>query len=167
MIMENINIRNARKEDAGVIARIYNPFILESVVTFEELAVTEGEIARRMNEITSAGYPYLVAETQNEVAGYAYASQWRSRSAYRYTAESTVYLDPIYAGKGIGNALYKDLIERLQTMGIHVVMGVITLPNPPSIALHEKLGFKKTAHFVEVGYKFGRWLDVGYWQLNL
>jgi phosphinothricin acetyltransferase len=108
-----------------------------------------------------------VAEIQNEVAGYAYASQWRSRSAYRYTAESTVYLDPVHTGKGIGNALYKDLIERLKAMGIHVVMGVITLPNPPSIALHEKLGFKKAAHFVEVGYKFGRWLDVGYWQLNL
>jgi phosphinothricin acetyltransferase len=165
--MENISIRDARKEDAGDIARIYNPFILESVVTFEELAVTKDEITRRIHEITSAGYPYLVAETQSEVAGYAYASQWRSRSAYRFTAESTVYLDPVHSRKGIGSALYIALLERLKAMGMHVVMGVITLPNPSSIALHEKLGFKKAAHFAEVGYKFGRWLDVGYWQLNL
>lgn len=165
--MENITIRDVKKEDAGDITRIYNPFILESVITFEELAVTEDEIARRICEITSAAYPYLVAEIHGEVAGYAYASQWRSRSAYRHTAESTVYLDPIHTGKGIGSALYRALLERLKAMGMHVVMGVITLPNPSSIAMHEKLDFKKAAHFNEVGYKFGRWLDVGYWQLNL
>jgi phosphinothricin acetyltransferase len=165
--METFVIRDIKSEDAAEIARIYNPFILESVITFEELPVTEGEIARRIQNITSASYPYLVAELNSQVAGYAYGSQWRSRSAYRYTAESTVYLDPLHAGKGLGTLLYNALLERLKEMDMHVVMGVVTLPNPASVALHEKFGFKKVAHFSEVGYKFGQWLDVGYWQLTL
>jgi phosphinothricin acetyltransferase len=109
----------------------------------------------------------LCAECNGAFAGYTYATRWRERPAYRYTAESTIYLNPAFSGQGIGRHLYGTLLDELRMGKMHVVIGVITIPNPASVALHEKLGFKKVAHFSEVGYKFDRWLDVGYWQLML
>ncbi len=166
-MMENTVIREVNKEDAGDIARIYNPYILNSVITFEEIPVTEEIITGRIEAEISAGYPYLVLEAAQKVAGYAYAGVWRTRAAYRQTVESTVYLEQGLTGKGYGTLLYRALIEELRKKDFHVVLGGITLPNPASVALHEKMGFKKVAHFTEVGYKFKRWLDVGFWQLNL
>jgi L-amino acid N-acyltransferase YncA len=165
--MENLLIRNVKTDDAEAIAGIYNPYILNSVITFEEVPVTVEEIARRIETEISAGYPYLVLEGEQKVVGYAYAGVWRTRAAYRNTVESTVYLEQGLNGKGLGTLLYQALIEELRKKEIHVVLGGITLPNPASVALHEKMGFTKVAHFKEVGYKFGRWLDVGFWQLNL
>jgi phosphinothricin acetyltransferase len=165
--MENTILRGVKKEDAGDIARIYNPYILNSVITFEEIPVSEATIAGRIEEKVSAGYPYLVLEVEKKVAGYAYAGVWRTRAAYRNTVESTVYLEQGLSGKGYGTLLYQALIEELRKKEFHVVLGGITLPNPASVALHEKMGFKKVAHFYEVGYKFDRWLDVGFWQLNM
>ena len=166
-MMENTVIREVKKEDAGDIARIYNPYILNSVITFEEIPVTEEIIAGRIEAEISAGYPYLVLEVEQKVVGYAYAGVWRTRAAYRQTVESTVYLEQGLIGKGYGTLLYRALIDELRKKEFHVVLGGITLPNPASVALHEKMGFKKVAHFTEVGYKFNRWLDVGFWQLNL
>lgn len=165
--MENTVVREVRKEDAGDIARIYNPYILNSVITFEEIPVSVETIAGRIEAEISAGFPYLVLEVEQKVAGYAYAGVWRTRAAYRYTVESTVYLEQGLIGKGYGTLLYKALIEELRKKEFHVVIGGITLPNPASVALHEKMGFKKIAHYSEVGYKFNRWLDVGFWQLTL
>jgi phosphinothricin acetyltransferase len=165
--MENITIRNVKKEDAGDITRIYNPYILNSVITFEEIPVSEDTITERIETAISAGFPYLVLEIEQQVVGYAYAGVWRTRAAYRHTVESTVYLEQGLIGKGYGTFLYRALIEELRIKEFHVVLGGITLPNPASVALHEKMGFKKVAHFTEVGYKFNRWLDVGFWQLNL
>jgi len=92
---------------------------------------------------------------------------WKDRSAYRYSVESTVYVDPAALGVGYGSQLYESLLANLRQQKFHVVMGGIALPNQASIRFHEKFGFQKIAHFKEVGYKFGQWIDVGYWQLIL
>jgi phosphinothricin acetyltransferase len=134
-------------------------------VTFEEVPVTTGDIADRLRTVLDHGLPWLVAERDDVVVGYAYASPWRSRTAYRNSVEVSIYLAPPAARSGIGTALYEDLFARLKLKGVHAVIGGVTLPNPASVAFHEKMGMRKVAHFEEVGYKFERWLDVGYWQL--
>ena len=160
-------IRSASSTDAAAISRIYNPYIETTAITFEEVKVTEEEMARRIADVASAELPWLVLEVGNVLVGYAYATKWRARMAYRFSVESTVYLDPSDAGKGFGTILYNALLQELRRRGLHLVVGGIALPNAGSVALHEKLGFKKVAHFTEVGLKFGRWIDVGYWELNL
>lgn len=162
-----MKIREATPSDAAAIAEIYNHYVDETVVTFEEEPVPAAEIARRIEEVRSASLPWLVAEEGQGVAGYAYATRWRTRSGYRFSAEVTVYLAPGHAGRGIGSKLYEQLFPLLQARGVHAVMGGIALPNEASVALHEKLGMRKVAHFEQVGFKFGRWIDVGYWQLIL
>ena len=157
-------IRSANPSDADAIARIYNHYITETVVTFETEEVTSTEMARRMDAVQSNSFPWLVAQRFGEVVGYAYANKWHSRSAYRFAAEMTVYLDPGHARLGIGSELYKAVIEALAATDIHTAIGGIALPNDASVALHEKLGFRKAAHYREVGFKFDRWIDVGYWQ---
>jgi phosphinothricin acetyltransferase len=160
-------IRSATADDAGAIARIYNYYILNTVVTFEEQAVTADEIAARIAKVALAQLPYQVLVQDARVVGYAYAGRWHERSAYRYSVETTVYVDHDYIGKGLGAMLYKDLLERLKERGIHTAIGGIALPNPGSIALHQALGFRKAAHYAEVGFKFNAWVAVEYWQLFL
>jgi phosphinothricin acetyltransferase len=160
-------IREAQAGDSEAIAAIYNHYIRETVITFEEQEVTARDMASRVEEVQGAGLPWLVAEEAGRVLGYAYASKWKGRCAYRYTVETTVYLDPSAIGRGAGTRLYDALFALLRERSMHVVIGGIALPNESSIALHEKFGMKKVAHFGEVGFKFGRWIDVGYWQVNL
>lgn len=162
-----MKIRNATADDATAIAAIYNHFVDTTVITFEESRVDDEEMRQRIANLQAMDLPWLVAEHGGIVVGYAYAAQWRTRHAYRFSVESSVYVAPDYAGKGIGSALYCDVFARLRQSGYHLVIGGITLPNTASVALHEKLGFEKVAHFKEVGFKFERWLDVGYWQLKL
>lgn len=162
-----MNIRDASVADAESVAAIYNHFVLTTSISFEEAAVAPAEMAQRIADVQAAALPWLVAEQDGVVAGYAYATKWRARHAYRFSVESTVYLAPALGGKGLGTALYGALIERLRAAGFHMVIGGIALPNPASIALHEKLGFEKVAQFSEVGFKFDRWTDVGYWELKL
>ncbi len=164
---DRIIIRDVIASDAGAIATIYNPYVTETVITFEKIPVTSAEILSRIENILNSGFPYIVAEKDNRVIGYAYAGQWRSRAAYKHTVETSIYLAQEVIGHGAGTTLYKELLERLRQLEIHVVLGGITLPNPVSVRLHEKLGFTKVAHFNEAGYKFGRWLDVGFWELIL
>jgi len=109
----------------------------------------------------------LVAEKEGQILGYAYASKWKGRCAYKSSVESTVYLDNALLSKGLGTVLYDALLKILREKQYHIVIGGIALPNDKSIALHEKFGFQKVGHFKEVGYKFDRWVDVGYWQVNL
>lgn len=161
----NISIRNAQAGDAESLAHIYNHYVANTCITFETDPVTAPEMAQRVAETASAELPWLVAEIAGEIVGYAYASKWRARYAYRYSVESTVYLDPSHIGKGLGSALYVALLEKIRARSMHAVIGGIALPNDASIALHERLGFKKVAHFEQVGYKQDRWVDVGYWQL--
>ena len=161
-------IRAASREDATAIAEIYNHYINNTVVTFEETPVAGEEIANRIAETQSANLPWLVAEdTSGQVLGYAYASKWKGRCAYRYSVEITVYLAEEATGKGLGSRLYKALFSELKQLSYHTVIGGISLPNPASVALHEKCGLEKVAHFKEVGFKFDRWVDVGYWQGQL
>ncbi len=162
-----MNIRVATVRDAESIASIYNHFVLTTSISFEEAEVPEMEMAGRIADLQAASLPWLVAELDGVVAGYAYATKWRVRHAYRFSVETTVYLAPDQAGKGIGTALYEALLKRLRDGGYHLAIGGIALPNAASVALHEKLGFEKVAQFNEVGFKFDRWTDVGYWQLVL
>ncbi|MGL6159284.1 arsinothricin resistance N-acetyltransferase ArsN1 family B [Microbulbifer sp.] len=162
--MSEINIRQVAKTDVPTICSIYNHYVLNSTVTFEESEVAVPEMEERTSEIEHSGLPWLVAEHSGEVLGYAYASKWKGRCAYRFSVETTVYLAPGAGGKGIGSLLYQALFDALAEKGLHSVIGGVALPNPASVALHEKLGMEKIAHFREVGFKFGQWIDVGYWQ---
>lgn len=159
-------IRPATPDDAEAIVRIYNYYIEETIITFEEEPIDAVEIVRRMGR-PPADFPWFVHEDGGRIDGYAYAAPWRTRVSYRFSAESSVYLDPERIGCGIGTALYRKLIETATGRGLHLLIGGITIPNPPSIRLHERLGFEKVAHFREVGRKFDQWIDVGYWQLKL
>ena len=154
-------IRPAAASDGDAIARIYNHYVLNTAITFEEEAVSAQEIVARINEAHAASLPWLVAEDAGQVAGYAYASKWKGRCAYRYSVEITVYVDPAATGRGMGKKLYDALFAELRAKGLHAVIGGIALPNPVSVALHEKFGLRKVAHFNEVGFKFNRWIDVG------
>ena len=159
-------IRPVTKADAAQIAAIYNHYVNETIITFEEEPIGKAEMARRIKEV-SADLPWLVAVEGDRVLGYAYASKWKSRCAYRYSVESTVYLAPDATGRGLGTRLYTALIAELKRRSYHSIIGGVALPNAASVALHEKMGFKKVAHFKEVGWKFKQWIDVGYWELIL
>lgn len=159
-------IRLATPNDAPSICRIYNHYVIHTVVTFEDTPVDEQEMAQRI-KTTLNNFPWFVFEESGEVAGYAYANSWKSRAAYRRTVESTVYVDKNHMRKGTGLALYTELIRELKRRSLHSMLGGIALPNDASIALHEKLGFKKVGHLHEVGWKLERWIDVGYWELLL
>jgi phosphinothricin acetyltransferase len=165
--MLSTHLRFASAADAASICAIYNPYVAATAITFEEEAVTPQDMAQRIADVGAANLPWLVLEVDGRIAGYAYATKWRARSAYRYSVESTVYLDRAFAGQGFGRLLYGALLDELRKRELHVVIGGIALPNESSVGLHEKLGFLKVAHFTEVGRKFGRWIDVGYWALRL
>ena len=122
------------------------------------------EITQRIAAVLAAGLPYLVAEDDGSVTGYAYATPWRARPAYRSSVETSVYLRDGSHARGTGTALYRALLAQLANSGYHVAIAGIAQPNAASVALHEKLGFMQVALFREVGRKFGRWVDVGYWQ---
>lgn len=160
-------IRQARPDDATQLADIYNHYVLNTVITFEEAPVLPVEMAARIQSIEAHGLPWLVAEDNGMVQGFAYANTWKARHAYRHSVEITIYLAPNLTTRGIGTNLYHALFKALRQLQVHAVVACIALPNAHSAALHEKFGMKKTGHFSEVGYKFGRWLDVGYWQVNL
>jgi phosphinothricin acetyltransferase len=159
-------VRSVTTEDAARICEIYNHYVLHSTITFEDQPVSVDEMKQRIAEVLN-GLPWLVWVEDQVVQGFAYASKWKGRCAYRYSVESTAYLADGSTGRGIGTRLYEALFTALRQSKMHVVMGGIALPNDASVALHEKLGFQKVAHFREVGWKFGKWIDVGYWQLFL
>lgn len=159
-----LSIRAATASDGDALARIYNPYILDTVVTFEEEPVTGAAMGARVTEVATMSLPWLVGEADGRIIGYAYATRWRTRASYRYSTETTVYLEPGQSGRGYGFRLYAALVDALRNGGIHAAIGGIALPNDASVALHEKLGFSKVADFPEVGFKLGRWVDVGYWQ---
>jgi len=157
-------VRSARATDVPAVARIYNHYVNTTTVSFEEEAVSSLEVARRIKAVQGASLPWLVAEEDGTVVGYAYATKWRTRPAYRHSVEVTVYVAPERRDRGIGSVLYDSLLDALRDRRIHAAIGGIALPNPASVALQEKFGFEKVAHFAEVGFKSGRWIDVGYWQ---
>jgi len=159
-------IRKATINDAKDITDIYNYYINNSVATFEELPVGISYFTEKVQDGLKR-LPWFVYEINGQVIGYSYANQWKPRSGYFNSVEVSVYLKNGVTQKGIGSELYKTLIDYLKEINIHVAIGGICLPNEPCVALHKKFGFKKVAHFKEIGYKFNKWVDVEYWQLTL
>jgi len=160
------SLRPATPADAAAICGIYNHYILNTTISFEELPVTVQDMEGRIRDVT-ASLPWLVCEEEGRVVGYAYATKWRVRAAYKRSVEISIYLDKDVRGRGLGRLLGSTLLAKLRELGLHCVIGGITQPNEASVRLHESLGFTKVAHFREVGNKFGRWLDVAYWELIL
>jgi L-amino acid N-acyltransferase YncA len=162
-----LTIRSAQAADAEVIAGIYNYYVHNTVITFEEQPVSAPVMAARMAEAQATPLPWLVADLAGAVVGYAYASRWKTRSAYRFSVETTIYLEHGREGQGIGTRLYSALLTDLRARDLRVAIGGAALPNEASVALHERLGFERVATFRQVGFKQDRWVDVAYWQLVL
>jgi L-amino acid N-acyltransferase YncA len=160
-------IRTAEAEDVPAIVAIYAPYVLSSAATFELEPPDAAEMERRMNSVLECGLPYLVAEVDGVVAGYAYASSFRPRAGYRFTVEDSVYLRADYAGKGIGRQLLGALIERCKAAGCRQMVAVIGGENPASVVMHRTLGFAHVGVLREVGFKFGGWQDVTLMQRGL
>lgn len=164
-----IGVRAATPEDAAAIAAIYAPHVLAGTVSFE----TEAPDARAMRTrmASSQGlYPWMVATNGAEmggVLGYAYATRFSEREAYRWAVETTIYIADVAQRQGVGRLLYEALIDTLRAQGFTQAIGRIALPNNQSIGLHESVGFRRAGVFREIGYKQGQWIDVGYWQCEL
>lgn len=161
-----MEIRPVNSADAAAIAEIYNWYVENSIISFEEEPLEESEISGRIQSVDDSN-PWLVLEEGESVLAYAYASPWNSRTGYRFAKESSVYVHKDHHGKGYGLALMHSLIDEIRKKPIHVLIAGIALPNSASISLHEKLGFRKIGQFDEVGMKFEKFIDVGYWQLIL
>jgi L-amino acid N-acyltransferase YncA len=160
-------IRHADADrDARACAAIYGPYVREGAVSFEDEAPGADEMARRIERI-GATHPWLVAELDGQVVGFAYACPHRERAAYRWAADVTVYVDPAHQRRGVGRELYVALFELLRRQRLHVACAGITLPNDASVGLHEALGFEPVGVYRSIGYKAGAWRDVGWWQLRL
>jgi L-amino acid N-acyltransferase YncA len=165
--MSAATIRTADPErDAAACAAIYASSVEASPTSFEEEAPDAAEMARRIRT-TSATHPWLVAELDGELVGYAYAVAHRSRPAYRWSVDVSVYVAAGERGRGHGAALYRELFERLREQGFRMAFAGITLPNPASVALHESLGFRQVGTSHHVGWKHGAWRDVGWFQAEL
>ena len=160
-------IRSVTIDDAAAICEIYNYYIDNTCISFEYNPVSIEEMSRRI-KLTIESYPWIVYEEQGKIIAYAYANKYAVREAYKNTLEVTVYASKDSGAKGIGTRLYQHLFDLIdKTTSAHSLMSIIALPNEASVRLHEKLGFEKASHFKEVGFKFDRWIDVGYWQKML
>jgi len=159
-------IRLADSGDAAAISAIYRPIVEETAISFEYEPLDAAEFARRI-EHTLKTMPWLVDERDGRVVGYAYAVPHRARAAYQWTAEVSVYIDASARRQGVARSLYLDLLERLKRQRVHMALAGVTLPNPASVRLHESLGFTPVGVYHEVGYKFDKWHDVGWWELRL
>lgn len=162
-----MQVRPAKDDDAIDIAYIYNFYIATSHATFEIEPVDEAEMIRRIEDAWVSGYPFLVCEDKEEIVGYAYGRRFRPRQAYMHSVEVSAYVRPGNTEASIGTTLYTSLLEEIKKGEFHAVIAGISVPNDASVRLHEKFGFEKVAHFREVGRKFDRWVDVGYWELVL
>lgn len=159
-----IAIRLATSSDAAAIAAIYRPYVEQDHFTFEQVSPSAAEIATRM---ASPIHPWLVGEEDGAVLGYASTSQMRNRAAYRWSVETGIYVAPGAQGRGLGRALLEAHLSILERQGFVTAIAGIALPNEPSVALHEKLGFRLSGIERGVGFKLGRWIDVGRWQRDL
>lgn len=161
-----IKIQSAQIEDAADLVAIYAPYVENTTITFETEIPTVADFASRI-EKTLEKFPYLVAVEEGKILGYAYASTYYARAAYDWTVELSVYVSREVRGKGIGSLLYAALEEELTVRGFKNFLACIALPNPASLALHEKRGYERVAHFKKVGYKFGTWHDIVWLQKSL
>ncbi|NIJ19940.1 phosphinothricin acetyltransferase [Sphingomonas naasensis] len=164
-----IAIRAAGPADAASIAAIYAPHVLTGTVSFE-IDPPDARAMRTRMAASDGLYPWLVAtngEAEGGVIGYAYATKFRDRPAYRYVCETSIYLTDASSGSGVGRLLYEAMIDTLRAQGFVHAIGAIALPNDRSIRLHEAVGFRRAGVYREVGFKHGQWIDVGIWQCQL
>ncbi|MEV4073277.1 N-acetyltransferase family protein [Nonomuraea fuscirosea] len=153
-------IRPATPEDLKKVAEIYAHYVTHTVITFDQTPPQLADWRQRLTDLTARGLPFLIAERSGDVAGYAYAGQWRPKPAYRYTVENSIYLAPGLTGKGLGSALLGPLIDGCATAGFRRMIAVIAdTGNPASVALHERFGFAHAGRLIEVGHKHGRSID--------
>ena len=156
----SIVIRASRDGDVPTIMRIYGHHVLTGLASFEETAPSEAEMARRRGEITTRGYPYLAAEEDGRVVGYAYCSQYRPRPGYRFSVENSIYVEPSRTRGGVGSLLLPALIEAATAFGARQMIAVIgDSANMASIRLHRRFGFRQVGQIEAVGFKLGRWVD--------
>ncbi len=163
--MTMTTVRDFAQQDAAPANALTNWYIEHTAVHFATEPASDAAFEAMWRD-GSRTHPWLAAEIDGTFAGYAKASVWRDRRAYQHTCETGIYIERGMEGKGVGLALYRELLPRLQAAGFHAVIGGMTLPNPASAALHERAGFTKVAHFSQVGRKFDQWHDVGFWQLT-
>jgi L-amino acid N-acyltransferase YncA len=162
-----VKIRAARAEDAAAIAAIYAPYVEDCAISFELEAPSPATIEERMRAAGTV-YPWLAAEDESgDLVGYAYASAFRARAAYRWAIESTLYVHADAQGRGIGSALYRPLLAILEAQGFTQAFAAIAMPNEDSIRIHERCGFVHAGTYTQVGFKLGEWWDVGLWQRPL
>jgi phosphinothricin acetyltransferase len=161
-----MRIRAATEQDAEGVRAIYAPIVRETAISFEWEEPDVVEMARRIRTI-GAEYPWVVTEDSGTVVGYAYAYPWRARAAYRWVAETAIYVAPAARRRGVARATYAELLLWMRQLGYRSAIGGIALPNPASVALHETLGFRHVSDFPRAGFKFGRWHDLGFWRLEL
>lgn len=152
--------------DGAACASVYAPYVCESAISFEEEPPVPSEFERRI-EAVAAHYPWLVAEADGAVIGYAYGAAHHARAAYRWAADVAVYIDRQHQRRGAGRALYDTLLSLLRKQGLYVACAGITLPNAASVALHQSFGFEPIGIYRRIGWKLGTWYDVGWWQLEL
>ena len=156
-----ISIRSSSEDDVAPVAAIYGYHVLHGLASFEEIPPEPAEIARRRLDVLSHGLPYLVAERSSRVLGYCYAAPYRSRSAYRFTLEDSVYVDQAEVGRGLGRALLTRLLDRCTELGYRQMVAVIGGSDTwPSLRLHARLGFTRIGLLPAVGFKFGHWVDI-------
>jgi L-amino acid N-acyltransferase YncA len=160
-------IRDAdANRDAAACAAIYAPYVRDTPISLEEVPPTATELAQRIDATTNT-HPWLVAHDGDALIGYAYATRHRERACYRWATDVAVYVAPSRQRAGVGRALYEALFARLAGQGFRVACAGITLPNQASVGLHEALGFRPVGVYRNIGWKFGAWHDVGWWQLQL
>ena len=159
-------VRVAKKEDAKAILEIYKPYILQTAFSFETEVPSVDEFSARIEKYLQK-YPWLVAEIKGQITGYVYGSIHREREAYQWTCECSVYIHDDFKGKGIGSELYAALFSIMKTQGYRNVYAGITMPNEASEKMHQRSGFEKFAEYKNVGCKFGRWHNVGWWRLQI
>jgi L-amino acid N-acyltransferase YncA len=164
--MAGARIRVADEADAARMLAIYAPYVRDTAISFEVDPPSEEEFRRRVRSARDFGC-WLVCEAGEEALGYAYAGRFHARAAYQWTAEVTVYVHRDRCRQGVGRGLYTALVAGLRLQGFRSAIGVIALPNPPSVGLHEQMGFTPAGVVRAVGYKHGRWHDVGWWQRDL
>ena len=165
--MHNLRIRDVTEADAEQIAKIYAHHVLTGTASYDIDAPTAEFHRDKIRRILAAGWPFIVAQQREEVAGYAYATQFRDREAYRFTCEDSIYVHPQRLGQGIGKALLAELLKRAAQCGFRVVIAVIGGAEPASVALHRDFGFVEAGRLKEVGFKFEQWLDSVYMQRGL
>jgi len=160
----DVTIRAATTADADAIAGIYRPYVLDTVISFEETPPTAAEFEARM--LATPRLPWLVAVRNDTVVGYCYASRHAARASYRWGADVSVYIAPSERGRGVGRLLYDELLPLVRSLGYVSVFAGITLPNDASVGIHEAFGLTRVGVYRNVGFKHNAWRDVGWWQLT-